>query len=245
MNCVAVIPVYNHEHAIGTVVASLRTHGLPVLLVDDGSAPACAAVLDTLATQAQVSLLRLPQNQGKGGAVMAGLHEAARQGYSHALQIDADGQHDTGDVPRFLALAQQHPTALITGCPQYDASVPRVRFYGRYAAHLMVWAITLSRRITDSMCGFRVYPLAHTLPVLAQMPRTRRMDFDIEIAIRLDWQDVRIINVPTRVTYPSDGISHFNYLRDNLRITAMLIRLLGGMLWRSPMLLARHLRSGA
>ncbi|KAF0813783.1 Undecaprenyl-phosphate mannosyltransferase [Andreprevotia sp. IGB-42] len=240
MNCIAVIPVYNHEHAIGGVVSALLAHGLPVLLVDDGSSPACAAVLDQQAIRHGVTLARHAVNQGKGAAVVTGLKLAAQQGYSHALQIDADGQHDTADVPRFLAAAQQYPLAVIAGCPVYDDTVPKGRLYGRYATHIWVWINTLSLRITDSMCGYRIYPLASTLPVLEQMKLARRMDFDPEIAVRLDWQGLRTINLPTRVHYPQDGVSHFDYLRDNVRISAMHTRLFFGMLIRLPRLLARH-----
>src|SRR5574343_18255 len=104
-----VIPVYNHGGPIAGVVAALRSHGLPVLLVDDASEAGCAAMLDELARQAEVSLLRLPQNQGKGAAVMSGLLQAEQLGWTHAMQIDADGQHDTGDAPKFAAAAAAAP----------------------------------------------------------------------------------------------------------------------------------------
>ncbi|BCL77390.1 hypothetical protein JHS3_31260 [Jeongeupia sp. HS-3] len=241
MKCIAVVPVYNHEHAIATVVDALLAHGLPVLLVDDGSDAGCAAVLDTLALRDRVTLLRHGHNQGKGAACSSGFIKAAELGYSHALQIDADGQHDTADVPRFLAQMQARPGAIIAGCPRYDASVPKGRLYGRYATHVWVWINTLSLRITDSMCGYRIYPLAATLPVLATMKRAKRMDFDPEVLVRLDWAGVPVVNLPTRVRYPLDGVSHFDYWRDNVRISAMHTRLFFGMLLRLPRLLARHL----
>ncbi len=238
MRPVVVIPVYNHEHAIGAVVAQVRARRLPVLLVDDGSQPSCAAVLDALAEQPQVTLVRHPVNGGKGAAVMTGLKEAARLGYSHAVQLDADGQHDLRDLPRFLAEADAHPHALVTGQPQYDASVPKGRLYGRYLTHVWVWINSLSLAIKDSMCGFRVYPLAETLPALVPSIG-KRMDFDPEIAVRLVWRGVHVINLPTAVTYPLDGVSHFDVLWDNVRISGMHTRLFFGMLWRLPVLLWR------
>jgi glycosyltransferase involved in cell wall biosynthesis len=234
-----VIPVFDHEHAIGDVVARVRGHGVPCLLVDDGSSPACAAVLDQLATQPGVSLLRLPVNQGKGGAVVAGLREAAVRGHSHALQIDADGQHDADDVPRFLAEARAHPAAVVNGRPRFDASVPKARLYGRYATHVWVWINTLSFEIIDSMCGFRVYPLAPTLAMLDRTRIGRRMDFDTEVLVRLYWDGLRVRNLDTQVRYPADGVSHFQVWRDNVLISAMHTRLFFGMLWRLPRLLAR------
>jgi len=236
---VAVIPVYNHPDTIGMMVDAVRAHGLPCVLVDDGSEARCAAVLDALAGREAVTLVRLPRNQGKGGALMAGLRAARRLGHSHALQIDADGQHDAADVPRFLALARARPEAVICGTPRYDASVPRGRLYGRYATHVWVWINTLSLQIRDSMCGFRVYPLAPVVALLDEAALGRRMDFDTEVLVRLHWRGVAIVNLPTRVTYPADGVSHFRLWRDNLLLARMQARLFAGMLWRAPRLLWR------
>ena len=237
-----VVPVYEHEHAIGTTIQQVLPHRVPVLLVDDGSGVSCAAVLRALADRhaGQVSLLRLEKNGGKGAAVMAGMRHAATFGASHVLQIDADGQHDTADVPRFLAEAEAHPHAVINGRPVYDESVPLGRLVGRYATHVWVWINTLSLDIADSMCGFRAYPLAATLALLDRESVGTRMDFDIEIIVRLHWAGVPIRNLPTRVTYPLDGVSHFRLWRDNARISAMHARLFFGMLWRAPRLLLRR-----
>lgn len=236
-----VVPVYNHQHAIGPLLARLRVHGQPCLLVDDGSAPACASVLRALAAAdpAGVSLLRLEPNQGKGAAVMAGLREAARRGHSHVLQIDADGQHDPADIPAFLAAAAAEPGAVVNGRPVFDASVPKGRLYGRYATHVWVWINTLSLDIVDSMCGFRVYPLPPTLRLIDRSRIGRRMDFDTDILVRLHWAGVPVRNLATRVSYPTDGVSHFDLWRDNVRISAMHTRLFFGMLWRLPRLLWR------
>lgn len=238
MKPVVVIPVYNHEHAIGAVVQEVRKHGLPVLLVDDGSKPSCAAVLDELAKTPEVMLFRRTQNGGKGAAVMSGLEEAHRRGFTHAVQIDADGQHNLVDLPRFLEQATANPDALITGAPVYDASVPKGRLYGRYLTHIWIWINTLSFAIKDSMCGFRVYPLDRTLKAI--VPGIgKRMDFDPEIAVRLVWGGTKVINLPTKVTYPTDGVSHFDVLWDNVRISGMHTRLFFGMLIRLPRLLWR------
>jgi glycosyltransferase involved in cell wall biosynthesis len=236
---VAVIPVYNHGDAVGAVVANVRAHGLACILVDDGSAPGCAAVLDALAQAPGVRLVRLARNQGKGGAMIAGLRAAAAAGWTHALQIDADGQHDAADIPAFLARAQATPAAVVCGVPVYDESVPLGRLVGRYATHVWVWINTLSLAIRDSMCGFRVYPLAGVAPVLDVPALGRRMDFDPEVLVRLHWRGVAIVSLPTRVTYPADGLSHFRLGLDNLLISRMHARLFFGMLLRSPRLLWR------
>ena len=248
MKTAAVIPVFNHGETVGAVVATLRGYGLPVILVNDGSHADCARILQTLADTATtktslppVHLLVHPENRGKGAAVMTGLRYAHEQGFSHTLQVDADGQHDLAAVPAFLAESGRQPEAVINGCPRYDASVPKGRLYARYLTHVWVWINTLSLRIPDSMCGFRVYPLAAVMPLLPVLAHVNRMDFDMEILVRLDWAAVPLVHLPVAVRYPADGISHFQPLRDNLRIAAMHTRLFFGMLRRFPKLLLRLL----
>ena len=237
-----VIPVFDHEHAIATMVEGVLASDTPCLLVDDGSGAACARELDRLATlhAPQVRLLRLPVNQGKGGAVLAGFRDAGSHGYTHVLQIDADGQHDPADIPRFLADAQAHPADVVCGVPLYDESVPKGRLYGRYLTHVWVWINTLSFAIRDSMCGFRVYPLPPVLRLMDEETIGRRMDFDVEVLVRLFWRGIVVRNLPTRVTYPLDGVSHFDVWRDNVRISRMHTRLFFGMVRRLPRLLTRR-----
>lgn len=237
----AVIPVFNHEHGIGRVVEALRTIDLPVWLVDDGSNAKCAQVLDELARRPGVHLLRLPTNRGKGGAVLAGMKAVAEAGYTHALQIDADGQHALGDVRRFVDEARHHPQAVICGRPQFDASIPKVRFYGRYLTHALVWLHTLSFDIPDAMCGFRIYPLREVSELTNAVSIGRRMDFDIDIIVRLHWRGVSMRWLWTAVRYPLDGVSHYRMLRDNVRIAACHLRLFFGMVLRSPWLITRRL----
>jgi glycosyltransferase involved in cell wall biosynthesis len=240
---VVVIPVFNHAAVIGSTVAQVLAHGLPCILVDDGSDGPCADTLHTVAqahSQA-VTLLRLPFNQGKGAAMVEGLRHAAASGYSHALQIDADGQHQVADIPLFLARAKAQPEAVICGCPVYDESVPKGRLIGRYATHIWVWINTLSFDIRDSMCGFRVYPLASACDLLSTTSLGQRMDFDSDIIVRLHWRGVPVVNQPTRVVYPLGGISHFRLWRDNVLISRMHTVLFFGMLLRLPILLRRKL----
>ena len=239
----AVIPVYNHERAVGKVVQAVQAAGLPCVLVDDASNAACARELDRLsAADSNVSLVRLPENLGKGGAVSAGLRAARASGFTHALQIDADGQHALGDISRFIAEGRAHPESLICGQPVFDAAMPKGRFYGRYLTHWMVWLNTLSFAIPDSMCGFRVYPLASVLKLLDSTRLGSRMDFDVEVLVRLHWRGQPMRWLPTRVSYPLDGVSHFRMVWDNVLMVRVQLLLLAGMLVRSPLLLWRKLR---
>ena len=239
----ALVPVYNHPGTIADVCHQLHGLGLPVLLVDDGSDAECAAVLDALQLAGN-QLLRLPENRGKGAAVRAGLAHAEKLGYSHALQVDADGQHALDDLPSFLAAMQTQPKALVIGYPHYDESVSKLRFYGRYATHIWVWINTLSLDIRDSMCGARIYPLSAVNPMLVEHGCGDRMAFDTEVLVRWHWQRGEVINLPVHVHYPEGGVSHFNLWRDNLHISAMHARLFFGMLCRAPGWALRSLRGG-
>lgn len=236
-----VIPCYNHGAMMANVLSRLAPFGLPCLIVDDGSDEGTRLELERLATeQPQVTLIRLAENAGKGTAVIRGLEESARAGFTHAVQVDADGQHAIEDIPKLLALAERHPEALISGQPIYDDSIPRSRLYGRWITHFWVWIETLSLQLKDSMCGFRVYPVAPTLQLAERVTLGKRMDFDTEVMVRLYWQGHTSYFLPTRVTYPLDGLSHFDALKDNVRISLMHTRLFFGMLPRIPVLLMRR-----
>ncbi|HGN9373349.1 TPA: glycosyltransferase [Citrobacter pasteurii] len=235
------IPCYNHGAMMSGVLDRLQPFNLPCIVVDDGSDKTTRDELARLAAEyCNLTLIRLPVNAGKGAAVISGIQAAADAGFSHAVQVDADGQHAIEDIPRLLALAKEHPTALISGQPIYDDSVPRSRLYGRWVTHIWVWIETLSLQLKDSMCGFRVYPVAPTLQLAQRVTLGKRMDFDTEVMVRLYWQGNTSYFIPTRVTYPQDGLSHFDALKDNLRISLMHTRLFFGMLPRIPSLLFRR-----
>ncbi len=217
----ALIPVYNHHKVLEEIVTGLESLDLPVILVDDGSDAECARALDTLAARhAKACLVRRAENGGKGAAVVSGLYTADNMGFTHVIQIDADGQHDLTKVTEFLEVARANPQALVCGYPVYDRSVPLSRLWGRELTNFWVHVNTGSKLLKDAMCGFRVYPLAGTLKVLPTV-KTRRMDFDPDIAVRLIWSGMPVVNRPVGVTYPKDGISHFRAFSDNVRISRL------------------------
>lgn len=218
----ALVPCYNHAQSTGKVLKRLTDLGLSVVLVDDGSTSEDAELLETIAREfpATVTLIHRRANGGKGAACITGFLEALRLGFTHALQVDADAQHDIGAAPGFLAAAREHPDALVCGYPQYDASAPGARRWGHKVTNFWVAVNTWGRGPADSLCGFRVYPLAETLAVIDHEGVGLRMDFDLDIVVRLAWAGMPVVNLPVRVTYPKGGLSHFKGLKDNLSISA-------------------------
>lgn len=229
MKTIAIVPHYRHTATLPAVVAALHDAGLPVLVVDDGSGEAYHPALRAIP---HADILYLPANGGKGHAMKAGMRQAAAQGYTHALQMDADGQHHFADISRFLAESRAHPQALICGNPIYGDDAPKARLYGRKITDFWNAIHTGSRDIKDGMCGFRLYPLDSALAVINTETVGERMDFDTEILIRLYWRGVALIWLDTPVRYHTHGISHFRALADNLRISRMHARLFLAMLRR-------------
>jgi len=238
----AIVPVYRHESTTRKVAEGLSALGLAVILVDDGNTPEGHAILEQVAREVPDTILVThAKNGGKGKAVISGLQAAFEKGYTHALQVDADGQHDMASIPFFLKAAKKHPNDLVAGMPQYDSSVPKAREQGRKITNFWVAIETLSKDIPDSMCGFRVYPVASVWPV-AKKIRNYRMGFDIEILVRLSWAGIKMRFYPVKVSYPEDGVSNFRVFHDNVAISFTHTKLCLGMMLRLPMILARRLR---
>jgi glycosyltransferase involved in cell wall biosynthesis len=222
-----VIPTYNNPATVAAVVERVRRFVPEIVVVDDCSdAPGRAAVAE-LGERGLAHVTHRTHNGGKGAAVKTGFERARALGFSHALQVDADGQHNLEDIPALLEAARRAPAGLILGAPVYDETAPRGRLIGRKITLFWTQIETHGRVIHDPMCGFRVYPLA-ALDELALARTGDRMDFDIEIAVRLVWAGLAVINVPTAVRYlraDEGGVSHFNLLWDNLRIGWLHMRL--------------------
>lgn len=212
-------------------------------MVNDASSEDVKSQLVTIADKVpSLTLLHHQQNQGKGGAVQTGLVYAFKQGFEHAIQIDADGQHDLDDIDNMLALSQQQPNRVISGKPVYDESVPKHRYWARYITHFWVVIETISLQLKDTMCGYRIYPLKPTVELIEQVSLGKRMDFDIEVLVRLFWRGIDTDFIDTKVIYPESGISHFRALEDNVRISWMHTKLCVGMLVRLPLLIARKFK---
>lgn len=238
------IPTYNNPLTIRGVVERARAQCSDVLVVDDGSAAEARAQIDALDREGLATVVRHDVNSGKGAAVKSGLSAAQALGFSHALQVDADGQHDLDDIPRFLEAARERPDSLVLGQPRFDASIPAARRYGRQISVFWAAVEAGSSCIGDPLCGFRVYPIARALEAGA---RGDRMDFDPEVAVRMVWIGVPVQKLSTRVRYiaaAEGGVSHFQTFWDNVRISLAHSRLVIGALLRALLRLGRRLPTG-
>lgn len=226
-----IVPCYRHAESLRAFLPKLVATGFPVLVVDDGNEPA----LDPFEG---ASLLRCETNGGKGAALVTGAQWAAEHGYTHLVQIDADGQHEVADAVAMIDAAKEAPEVFFSGFPVYDISAPKARTKGRWVTRFFLLLET-GLRGEDGLCGCRVYPLESFLKV-AQRVWTRRMGFDVEVIVKWVWSGYTIRQHNVRVRYPLDGISNFRMVRDNIGFFALhtrlccqrLLRLLNPLCWR-------------
>jgi glycosyltransferase involved in cell wall biosynthesis len=240
------IPSYNPGPKVFATVHAALDQWSPVWVVVDGSTDGTARRLQLMAaTKTGLRVLVLPENKGKGAAVLHGIREALQAGFTHALTMDSDGQHPAERIPAFMQASLMAPTAMVLGLPIFDSSAPNLRVQGRKISNWWANLETLWSGIGDSLYGFRVYPMAALDRVMRHQLWMRRFDFDVEAVVRLCWLGVRPINLPAPVRYfraEEGGVSHFHYWRDNALLTWMHSRLFFGFLVRLPLLVARRLR---
>lgn len=238
------IPSFNPGDKVYETVRAARAQWQPVWVVVDGSSDGTAEGLRNMAAQdAGLRVFVLPRNCGKGAAVMHGIEHARAAGFTHVLTMDSDGQHPAASIPEFMAASQRHPRNMILGKPQFDASAPSLRVQGRRLSNWWANLETLWMGIGDSLFGFRIYPIEPLLHVMKKNRWMRRFDFDPEAAVRLCWHNVMPINVPAPVKYlnvDEGGVSHFNYVRDNVLLTWMHTRMFFEFLLRLPVLMYRR-----
>jgi glycosyltransferase involved in cell wall biosynthesis len=238
------IPSFNSGPQLAGTARAARAEWPDVWVVVDGSTDGSGEALRAEAAGAPgLRVLTLPENRGKGAAVLHGLREAAAAGFTHALTMDADAQHPADRIPAFMAASRADPEAMVLGLPVFGPEPPAVRVRGRRVSNWWAGLETGWAGIGDSLCGFRVYPIAPLLEAMGRTRWMRRFDFDPEAAVRLSWLGVRAVNLPAPVRYLSaaeGGVSHFRYLRDNALLTWMHTRLVLGALRRLPALIRRR-----
>jgi glycosyltransferase involved in cell wall biosynthesis len=240
-----IIPSYNPGANVDATVRAALDQWNPVWVVVDGSTDGSAARLQAMATQnAALRVLLMPCNRGKGAAVLRGLREALAAGFTHALTMDSDGQHPAGCIGEFMRTSLARPGCMVLGRPVFDASAPSLRVKGRKISNWWVNLETLWAGVGDSLCGFRVYPIAALVGVMGRQLWMRRFDFDAEAVVRLCWRGIEPVNLDAPVRYfrrDEGGVSHFRYWRDNALLSWMHFRLFFGFAARLPLLLIRRL----
>ena len=240
------IPSYNPGPNLSATVRAALERWAPVWVIVDGSTDRSELDLMALAESSPgLRVMVLPENRGKGGAVLFGLCEALAQGFTHALIMDADGQHPPERLAVFMQTSRAEPDAMVLGVPVFDSSAPALRVKGRRISNWWANLETLGAGIGDSLFGFRIYPIRPLVEVMQSQRWMRRFDFDVEAVVRLCWRGIKPINLPAPVRYlrPEDGgVSHFNYWRDNLLLTWMHFRLFWGFVARLPRLASRRLK---
>jgi uncharacterized protein (DUF2062 family) len=216
MKFCVVIPCFNHAATVAAVAQAAKSF-CPVIVVDDGSTP-------PLPELAGCDLIRLEKNSGKGAALRAGLKRAIELGFTHAVTMDADGQHYAEDLPKFLAAASAQPEALVVGVRDFFAAGCPAHRRRSNAVSTFSFRVETGLRLGDTQCGFRCYPLALAKNLKA---KSGHYAFELEFMVRAAWTGTPIVAVPVKCTYAPDQIrqSHFRPVRDLAHITVMNIGL--------------------
>lgn len=223
---VVIAPTFDNARTLSGVITRIGELGLPIIVVDDGCRDGSAEILRSLAIPAErCTVLTHPINRGKAAALQTGFAHAASAGFTHAVTIDTDGQLDPVQIPDLLRIARSAPAALVVG--RRDASAPgypAASRAGRFWSNLGVrWESGL--RVSDSQCGFRVYPLRATLSLRC---RAGRYGFETEILTRAAWAGVPVVETPVTCVYdlPDGRVTHFRRWRDSLAGVGMHARLM-------------------
>jgi len=198
------------------------------LIIDGGIRPDPTDITASETDSSDLCILEHPHNLGKGQALLTGMEHALSRGHTHALTLDADGQHPCSDIPLFLAAARQHPLALIAGSPLFGADAPWERVWARRLNNLIARAMTRGRFTSDSLFGMRVYPISPCLDFFKKFPLGRRLDFETASCIGLCASGLPCLDLPTPVLYPSKaegGTSNYRYWSDNCQLIRCLIAL--------------------
>ena len=228
------IPSFNTGPRLLSTVKEALACWQPVWVVVDGSTDGSSRLVEEMsATTVGLRVINLPKNGGKGAAVLAGAKEALAAGFTHALVMDADGQHPADRIAEFMRVSCEKPSALVLGQPVFGPEAPQIRLQGRKLSVGLVHFETFGKAIADPLFGFRVYPLAPLAKVLSATCWARRYDFDPEVAVRLVWAGTPTVNIAATCRYLSrdeGGVSHFHYLRDNLRMIWLHTRLITQLL---------------
>ena len=241
LRCAVVLPTYNNARTLRDVITQTLEWSRDIIVVNDGSTDNTSEIL---ADMDGITVIEYPdrKNKGKGHALMTGLRQAAKMGFAHAITMDTDGQHFASDIPTFIDEAETHPGSLLVGARNLSADgMPGKNTFANKFSNFWFTVETL-QKLSDTQSGFRLYPLG---PMDGMKFYTPRYEFEVEVLVRMAWRGVRVANVPIRVLYPEDRVSHFRPGPDFLRISVLnTVLFCIALLWFYPLTLIRNIRSG-
>jgi uncharacterized protein (DUF2062 family) len=219
-NICIVIPVFNHGLTVGRVVREAKEF-FPVIAVNDGSTDETGNIL---AAESGISVVTLSQNQGKGAALRAGFVEAEKRGFTHAITIDADGQHATLELPAFAAASRSQPEAFVIGVRDLvKENAPRGR---RITNNISTFwfKVETGVALADTQCGYRCYPLKS---INRLRVKSQHYAYELEIMVKAAWAGLPLVAQPVSADYAAatSQLSHFDPWRDMVRISTLHSRL--------------------
>ena len=202
----ALIPAYNEASSIAAIVSAVSAH-LEVLVVDDGSRDETAS----LAEAAGARVLRQVPNQGKGSALRAGFRQALDEGRGAVLTLDADGQHDPAEIPRFLRVREQERAHLVIGRRSFNEMPFSRRLANTLGTALFSWA--MRQPVYDNQSGYRLISRQVMENCLAS--REEGFEFEVEMIVTCARAGLRLAWVPIRTIYAGEK-SHIQPLQHSL-----------------------------
>jgi glycosyltransferase involved in cell wall biosynthesis len=232
--CLAIVPAFNEADSIAEVVSEIRDFDreIEVLVVDDGSTDATAALADA----AGARVVRLPINLGIGGAVQAGFLYAYEHGFDLAVQIDGDGQHDARELELLLEpiLAGRADLAIGTrfaGRRSYRAPLARRIGIGLFATLV---SLRVRQRMTDTTSGFRAVNRRGIRLFAADYPH----DYpEVESVVTAARGDLRFCEVPVEMRQRAGGKSSITAFRSFYYVVKVLLALFVGLFPRDPLVI--------
>ena len=237
---VALIPAFNPERPLVDLVRDLSAGGFrSILVVDDGSPPAAAAVFAELAATPGCELVRHETNRGKGRAIKTGLgvfleRYPAAEGI---VTVDADGQHLARDVVRVAESFLATPDAFVIGSRNFGGGTPwRSRFGNQLTRQVFRWVAGV--RLVDTQSGLRCFSRA-LAPRLRELAG-ERYEYEMNVLAACRQMSVPFREVGIETVYlDGNRSSHFNPVVDSVKIYFLLVRL---ALAGSLKAIAAHLR---
>jgi len=215
LNCCVLIPTYNNEKTLKKVIEAVLAYTSDIIIINDGATDSTPEILKNFT---QLIQIHFSSNKGKGMALRAGFKKAFSVGFDYVVTIDSDGQHYADDISVFVEEIENNGEALLIGSRNMEhESVPGGSSFGNKFSNFWFWAET-GVRLTDTQSGFRLYPLKTMSKIKFH---TSKFEFEIESIVKASWRGVTVKNVPIKVLYNDERVSHFRPFKDFTRISIL------------------------